>query len=226
MITKRILFSSFQIPIIINYKKIKHIYIRYEPMGRVHVNVNHRVDHETLLSILNKHQERIISHFQSHHQDYKPLQNHALVWGKTVMIQEGFRMADVALEGSTLFLPNRQNQQEKELFYIKETLRIAEVIMERYRHLFPTKVLMGVFFQAKRMKRSFGICYPSRKQIILNSILARFDEVYLTSVIIHELCHLIQSNHSKDFYQEVLKRMPNYHQVHRELKVQFQHYEE
>ena len=40
----------------------------------------------------------------------------------------------------------------------------------------------------------------------------------MDSVIIHELCHLKYMNHSKEFYNEVLRVCPNYKQYDRWLK--------
>lgn len=37
-------------------------------------------------------------------------------------------------------------------------------------------------------------------------------------MIIHELCHFIQPNHSKLFYQEIEKRMPDYKAKEERLK--------
>ena len=40
----------------------------------------------------------------------------------------------------------------------------------------------------------------------------------IDSVVVHELCHLKEMNHSKRFYDEVLRVYPDYHKWHRWLK--------
>ena len=40
----------------------------------------------------------------------------------------------------------------------------------------------------------------------------------LDSVIVHELCHLKEMNHSKRFYDEILRVFPDYYKHHAWLK--------
>lgn len=38
------------------------------------------------------------------------------------------------------------------------------------------------------------------------------------AIIVHELCHIIHPNHSKDFYDLVKKYIPNYDNIDKWLK--------
>jgi predicted metal-dependent hydrolase len=40
----------------------------------------------------------------------------------------------------------------------------------------------------------------------------------LDSVVVHELCHRIEMNHSERFYREVLRVFPEYHKWNKWLK--------
>ena len=40
----------------------------------------------------------------------------------------------------------------------------------------------------------------------------------IDAVIVHELCHIIHPNHSKDFYKLVESYIPNYKQLDKYLK--------
>ncbi len=53
----------------------------------------------------------------------------------------------------------------------------------------------------KNMKTRWGSCNPLKKRIWLSVRLACFDETCLKSVILHELCHIKESNHGKEFYK-------------------------
>ena len=62
----------------------------------------------------------------------------------------------------------------------------------------------------KTMKRALGECYVSRKEIVLNTTLIHKDIKFIEAVIMHEIAHLTNPNHSKDFYNYIYKYMPDY----------------
>lgn len=66
------------------------------------------------------------------------------------------------------------------------------------------KLLIG------KMKRKWGYCNKSQKLIKLNSNLIRYDIKEIDYVIIHELCHFLEFNHSPNFWKYVKKYAPNY----------------
>ncbi|WP_338972627.1 SprT family zinc-dependent metalloprotease [Spiroplasma endosymbiont of Panorpa germanica] len=60
------------------------------------------------------------------------------------------------------------------------------------------------------MKTRWGVCYPEREKIILNTKLIHFEPEVIDYVIVHELSHLEHKNHSKDFWKNVEKYLPDY----------------
>ncbi len=38
------------------------------------------------------------------------------------------------------------------------------------------------------------------------------------AIIVHELCHILHNNHSKEFYELVKKYIPNYEEIDKWLK--------
>lgn len=61
----------------------------------------------------------------------------------------------------------------------------------------------------KDTKSRWGSC-SNRKNINLNWKLILTEKGCLDYVIVHELAHLIHMNHSKDYWNEVEKMMPDY----------------
>ena len=55
----------------------------------------------------------------------------------------------------------------------------------------------------KDYKSTWGLCSVSKKTIFLNWRLVMAPESVLDYVIIHELCHLVEPNHSKSFWSQV-----------------------
>ena len=61
----------------------------------------------------------------------------------------------------------------------------------------------------KDIKYAWGSC-SSKKNITINAKLANKDSKAIEYVVLHELCHLKQMNHSKKFWDLVEKYMPDY----------------
>lgn len=64
----------------------------------------------------------------------------------------------------------------------------------------------------------FGSCVPAKKALNFNSRLIMLSQDKIDAVIVHELCHIVHNNHSKDFYNLVKKYIPNYSEIDKWLK--------
>lgn len=72
-------------------------------------------------------------------------------------------------------------------------------------------------FSIRKMKTRWGSC--SRKgNISLNLHLIKLSEQCIKEVILHELCHLVHFNHSKEFYALMTAEMPDWKKWKKELK--------
>lgn len=61
----------------------------------------------------------------------------------------------------------------------------------------------------QRLKSRWGSCTP-KGRIILNPEIIKAPSRCIDYVVIHELCHLVHHNHSKQFYQIQSKIMPDW----------------
>ena len=108
----------------------------------------------------------------------------------------------------------RERQKEKvEKLTREETAalaeRAAEVIPERVRHYAP---LVGVTYgriTIRRQKTRWGSCSKTG-DLSFNCLLMLAPEEVVDSVVVHELCHRKEMNHSPRFYAEVLRVFPDY----------------
>lgn len=67
----------------------------------------------------------------------------------------------------------------------------------------------------------WGSCSPSRggsNNININFWLLFMPEPLLRYVVVHELAHTVQRNHSKDFWKEVERAIPDYKMLRKELR--------
>lgn len=102
-------------------------------------------------------------------------------------------------------------------WYLEQAKRVFQEIaiplvkqMEKY-NVAPTS------FAIRKMKTRWGSC--SRKgSISLNLHLIKLPEQCIKEVILHELCHLVHFNHSKDFYALMTAEMPDWKVWKKELR--------
>ena len=102
-------------------------------------------------------------------------------------------------------------------WYLEQAKRVFQEIsiplikqMEKY-NVAPTS------FTIRKMKTRWGSC--SRKgSISLNLHLIKLPEPCIKEVILHELCHLVHFNHSKEFYALMTAEMPDWKVWKKELR--------
>lgn len=69
-----------------------------------------------------------------------------------------------------------------------------------------------------RLQRSLWGSCSSKGNLSFNGLLMLAPSEVLDSIVVHELCHRKQMNHSKRFYDEVLRVFPNYFACKKWLK--------
>jgi len=99
-------------------------------------------------------------------------------------------------------------------FYRKKAKEIIPNIVEQYSHemqLFPNSL------KFRKNKSRWGSCSFSNN-INLNIYLMKLPLVAIEYVVIHELAHIKQKNHSKQFWNLVLKYCPDYKNCEKMIK--------
>ena len=77
----------------------------------------------------------------------------------------------------------------------------------------------GLRYQSLRIsvaEKRFGSC-NSKAGISLTCYLADLPQELIDYVIVHELCHTVHLNHSKDFYSLLSRFLPDYREREKEL---------
>lgn len=110
--------------------------------------------------------------------------------------------------------PTEKLMREKVIALAEEALK---VIPERVEYF--AKVI-GVTYgkiTIRNQKTRWGSC-SSKGNLNFNCLLMLAPPEVLDYVVVHELCHRKQMNHSKAFWLEVEKVLPNYKEVRKWLK--------
>ena len=95
--------------------------------------------------------------------------------------------------------------------------RALQVIPERVKHYAP---LVGVSYgriTIRNQKSKWGSC-SDKGNLNFNCLLMLAPPEVVDSVVVHELCHRKEMNHSDKFYAEVLRVFPDYWKWNKWLK--------
>ena len=66
--------------------------------------------------------------------------------------------------------------------------------------------------KVKAQKKIWGSC-NTKKTIYINSKISMLPVEAIDYIIVHEFCHILHMNHSKEFYKAVEKIIPNYKEI-------------
>ncbi len=101
---------------------------------------------------------------------------------------------------------------------LEEFTEIAKAIIPQRVEYFAG--LMGVTYNKisiRHPKTMWGSC-SSKGNLSFSCLLTQMPPEILDSVVVHELSHRKHMNHSKEFYDEILRVMPDYRERERWLK--------
>ena len=93
----------------------------------------------------------------------------------------------------------------------------VEVIPKRVAYYAPKVGVTYGRITIRNQKTRWGSC-SSKGNLNFNCLLMLTPPEVIDSVVVHELCHRKEMNHSKQFYQEVLRVYPDYWKWNRWLK--------
>ena len=150
-----------------------------------------------------------------------------------VIVRAPIKMKEKEIEK---FVESKRNWIEKHLQSLLEKQKLSENIdhysddeissfIAKAKEIIPPKVELfadkiGVTYNriSIRCQRTrWGSC-SSKGNLNFNCLLVLFPNEIIDSVIVHELCHRKQMNHSAKFYAEIEKVFPDYNRCHTWLK--------
>ena len=134
------------------------------------------------------------------------------------IILSNYRHIEIKDNKILFYVFNKEdNLKEMYEFFLFENLSkyVKDKIIEAKSKL---KIDFNINLSFKKVKTYYGECFPKRKEIIFNIDLMRYDNIYIDSVIYHELAHFYYLNHSKQFYDLLDSVFLNYRIIQKEMK--------
>lgn len=207
-------------------KNIKNMYLRIlPPNGDVKLSAPLFLSDEEIINFIKskkdwilKKQEYILENNIKVPFKYDNSEKHFL-WGKEYTLQliknETVKNVLIDEEKSIMYLPIPKRstiEKRKKIldeFYRNEMKLAIPPVLDKC-----SKIVGKTPSEVKiRNMKNWGNCRYQDKRITLNLNLAKKDPICLEYVMIHELCHLIEFNHSKKFKKLMDKNCPNWKEI-------------
>lgn len=197
--------------VFIEKKPIKNIYLRVKEDG-IYISCNRFVSDSFIKSFIYKNSDYIEKNYKKI-QKKKEKEKSFYYLGKEYQVIVSNTVSKIEIYNDMVFVNNigyldtfLKNQAKKTF---NERLNVCYNLFEE--DIVYPKLKIG------KMKRKWGYC-NNKDEIKLNTNLIRYSINEIDYVIIHELCHLIEFNHSKKFWSLVKKYKKDYKEAQKILK--------
>lgn len=117
--------------------------------------------------------------------------------------------------GKGLFTITTKNDNVEQIiqkFYKSKADIIFKELLDQLLSHYPQFNSYDIRLTHRFMKKRWGSC-SMNGNIILNTELIKANKACIEYVILHEFCHLIHPNHSKDFYKTLTEILPNWEKI-------------
>lgn len=215
---------------VLRKQNLKNVYLRIlPPDGQVTVSAPSYVTNAELSNfLLSKlpdiymRQERMRSQPRQTERTYVSGEAHYL-WGKPYRLQVVYAgtRASVTKRASKLVMtvPQGYTVEQRERV-MTEWYRgeLRRVLQSATRRCMQTTGIEADDFRIKNMKTRWGTCNIPQRRIWVNLQLVKKPPVCLDYVLIHELVHLVEANHTHRFHKLVEKYCPTWREAEKALK--------
>lgn len=165
--------------------------------------------------ILNKQREILDSK-----QNNKELINYNkfLFCGKEYEKIEINKLKDIEISNDNIFVPANIDNQKLTILMLKWYSKVTkDIIRARFPYFLNLMQVEYGVIKIDNSRAKWGSC-DSKGNLKFNLRLAMLPHKVIDYIVIHELSHLIEFNHSKNFYKIIESVMPDYKKYRAQLK--------
>ena len=185
-------------------KNNKNMYLRIKPDG-IYISCNYFVTNGMIKTFILNNEKSIIES-DKRIQNKERKKEEFFYLGKKYNVILLNTISKIEIVDDNIFVKNKTYLNT---FLKNEANRIFNERLKICYNLFEEDIIYPTLLIGK-MTRKWGYCNKAKKLIKLNFDLIHYSIDEIDYVIIHELCHLIEFNHSRAFWKLVKKYKPNY----------------
>lgn len=198
-------------------KRVRRVSLRIRADGSLHVSAPLLTPTLAVETLLLSRQDWILEKLSLGETRRQEEENAVFLRGERLTLQpvQGGR-AGVTLSGDTLILrlkdPADAEEQRRALEAWQKRL-CTEQVTALCRQYYPSFARRGLSFPSlsfRRMKSRWGSCRPQKGALSFNTRLVELPPDCVDYVVVHELAHFLQPNHSTAFYAEVARVLPDW----------------
>lgn len=204
--------GMYEVPLEIIRKKNKNIYFRFNDEGILVVTCNRFVSEKELRNLIIQNKKSLLRMYEKYMKELEKAKQFYYLGKPYTLVYDG-NVKEVEIKENFIYA---KDSKKLEQWQKKECLKIFEerinVLLQHFSNLplFTLKI--------RKMKTRWGVNNVTKRIITLNSELLRKDVDLIDYVIIHELCHFYEANHSSKFWYQVSLRYPDYKMARKRLR--------
>lgn len=198
-------------------KQVKNINMRISNKGEVIVSANPLVSLEKIDDFVKRKSSWILKHqTEAISKNEKCLldENNIMLFGKPLKIKYTVGKYNyVSYDDKHLYVQYRDTSQPQKVIHqfldklckdvYTDIVKLTCRTLREYQIVLPT-------IKVRDMKSKWGSCIPAKQTITLNRKLIHYPLEFMEYVILHEMVHFVQPDHSKKFYHIIEGFMPDY----------------
>lgn len=199
-------------PVYIERKNNRNMYLRVKNDG-IHISTNYLTSDRRIKEFIKNNEDGIVKMFDHVTKKEEKKENFYYL-GKKYEVVLLDNISKIEFSDNIVFVKSKKylntflENESKRIF--NERVKICYNMFEE-NIPYPNVVVW-------KMKRKWGYCNKREKLIKLNFELIKYSINEIDYVVIHELCHFLEFNHSKNFWKYVKKYKPDYKEAQKVLK--------
>ena len=195
-------------------KNNKNTYIRLKDINTIYVTTNYFTSKNYIKKLLDNNKDFLIKMINKYQKNAeKNKQFYLLGVCYNVVTSSNFKKIEIDHENKNLYVKDEKMLTKWLSTYMNDIyLKRLNKIYNQFEENIPYPKL-----KIRNMKTRWGVCNRSNNTVTLNSKLIRYELEMLDYVIVHELSHFVQFDHSKKFWSIVGKYCHDYKNLRKKL---------